>query len=666
MDIKEPHGRLARWAIYLQSYNFNIVDRPGIQHINADAMSRINNIEISNIIQNEKNIDHSQKALDVWEDSTLLYFLKNLKHKPGASKKQVKRINEKSKHYVYDKTNDKIWYHSDTEDTTKILEVPKIDERFTIILKIHLLGHMNARKTFERLKNNYFWHNMMNNIETLIRNCIQCLEHKRVVLKEHPAIALSIHRLMERIGIDLAFGLPITNEGFNGVIVIIEYLSKYPYAMPIKTKTAEEISEHIFMFISMFGPPEEMMHDQGKEFVNSICNELVRNIGTENLVTSSYHPRTNGLCEKENQTLLRALRKHADKNPLEWHKWLPYCLMAYRDTVHSTTGFTPYELLFGRPMNKFVNYIIDEKQVQQSEITNRLTEIKSLFEETIPQAITNIEKSQITQKQTQERRAVIQIKPLKLNDEVYIEVKKLHPKMSPDYVGPYFIDGITKHQNYWLRNTENVRMKGALPLSRLKVKEKIENESRSIIDKTTSDNIYFDIEKILIDRQRNKKREFFVKWKEQPESENSWVPEENFQNSSVIKDYFKNKRQLKKGNKIQTEVIEINKPSFNNNQITINKTTKWKDMQIFLQLLLIFTTLEFTNTTIISDDFNFCQSMSNMPTLDIDNLCNFNIVKQEQLIPTSNSTTLLILSKLHNIVNGIGYECSKMVTSRYL
>ena len=82
--------------------------------------------------------------------------------------------------------------------------------------------------------------------------------------------------------------------------------------------------------------------------------------------------------------------------------------MAYRDTVHSTTGFTPYKLLFGLPMNKFVNYIIDEKQVKQREITNRLTEIKILFEETIPQAITNIEK---TQKQTQEKRALIQIKP---------------------------------------------------------------------------------------------------------------------------------------------------------------------------------------------------------------------------------------------------------------
>ena len=98
----------------------------------------------------------------------------------------------------------------------------------------------------------------------------------------------------------------------------------------------------------MFGPPEEMMHDQGKEFVNNTIEQLLTNIGTENLITSSYHSRTDGLCEKENQTIIRMLKKHADKNPNEWHKWLPFCLMAIRDTVHSTTGYTPYELLFGR------------------------------------------------------------------------------------------------------------------------------------------------------------------------------------------------------------------------------------------------------------------------------------------------------------------------------
>jgi hypothetical protein len=55
-----------------------------------------------------------------------------------------------------------------------------------------------------------------------------------------------------------------------------------------------------------------------------------------------------------------------------------------------------------------------------------------------------------------------------------------------------------------------------------------------------------------------------------------------------------------------------------------------------------------------------------MPTLDIENLCKVQTIKQEQLIPPSNSTTLIILSKLHNIVNGIGYECSKTITTRTL
>jgi transposase InsO family protein len=163
---------------------------------------------------------------------------------------------------------------------------------------------------------------------------------------------------MERIGIDLAFGLPETDEGYHGVLVITEFLSKYPFAVPIKSKLAAEIAEHLFNFISLFGPPELMLSDRGKEFINQLVDELLNQIGIEHVVTSSYHPRTDGLTEKYNQTLLRALRKHADDNPTTWPKWLPYCLMAYRDTIHSSTGYTPYELMFGRKMNKFINYNI--------------------------------------------------------------------------------------------------------------------------------------------------------------------------------------------------------------------------------------------------------------------------------------------------------------------
>jgi hypothetical protein len=76
------------------------------------------------------------------------------------------------------------------------------------------------------------------------------------------------------------------------------------------------------------------------------------------------------------------LKKHADKNPNQWLKWLPFCLIAIRETIHST----PYVLLFCRPMNKFLNYVTDEYEVKQTEISNRVEEIKNMFEETIPQA----------------------------------------------------------------------------------------------------------------------------------------------------------------------------------------------------------------------------------------------------------------------------------------
>jgi hypothetical protein len=226
------------------------------------------------------------------------------------------------------------------------------------------------------------------------------------------------------------------------------------------------------------------------------------------------------------------------KNPNQWHKWLPFCRMAIRDIIHSTTGYTPFELLFGRPMNKFLNYATDENEVKQTEISNRLEEIKNMFEETIPQAITNIEKAQETHNITQEKRATIQTQPLKQNGEVYIyiEVKKVHPKMDTDYEGPFFIDGITRRQNYWLRDSSNIRMKGALPLSRLKVKDKItQNKLQST---NPIDGEYLDIDSILENRQRNKKREFFVKWKDLPESENSWVEEENFADPIIIKNNF--------------------------------------------------------------------------------------------------------------------------------
>ena len=83
---------------------------------------------------------------------------------------------------------------------------------------------------------------------------------------EHPAKAIEITGIFDRIGIDLVFGLPVDEEGNKGMLVITEYLSKYPYVTPIKSKTAEEISMKLWHYISEFGPPKIILSDQGTEF----------------------------------------------------------------------------------------------------------------------------------------------------------------------------------------------------------------------------------------------------------------------------------------------------------------------------------------------------------------------------------------------------------------
>jgi ribosomal protein S18 len=318
--------------------------------------------------------------------------------------------------------------------------------------------------------------------------------------------------------------------------------------------------------------------------------------------------------------------------------------------------------MFGRKMNKFINYNIADKTISESAISIRLTEIKQMFEETIPKAIENIQDSQKIQINSQNSSHHIQEQLLKIDDEVYIKVLKIHPKIDPDYVGPYFIDGITRKHNYWLRDKDGKRQACALPLSRLKLVEKLIPTEKLTDPKINIDDTFYDIETIIMDRQRNKKKEFYVKWLNLDDSQNSWVPLENFKSPDMIKEYFVNKRKIKK----QTNTINIQTNQANIVQINFPVNTHIINVNTVVKLFTFFILMINTSATILSDNFMYCQINTNKKLLDINNICKIDTIQQKELISPSNSTELLILAKLHNIVNGIGFECKKSVTSRFL
>ena len=90
------------------------------------------------------------------------------------------------------------------------------------------------------------------------------------------------------------------------------------------------------------------MSDQGREFVNRVNEELFQLCGTDHRISSAYHPQSNGLDERLNQTLTRALVKFVNDNQDDWDAHIKSILYAYRTSKNDSTKFTPFELMFGR------------------------------------------------------------------------------------------------------------------------------------------------------------------------------------------------------------------------------------------------------------------------------------------------------------------------------
>ena len=366
------------------------------------------------------------------------------------------------------------------------LRVPLPSERKEIILKSHLLGHFAAHTVHNKLKEKYYWRNMINDINLVISQCGPCVRHQKVRVEEQPAIAIPITGIFDRVGLDCIFGLPISN-GYVGILVIMEYLSKYPYAVPIRSKTAEEIAQKFFIYISMFGPPKEIISDQGREFVNKIMKEITMISGVEHRVTSSYHPRTNGLTERFNGTLIRSLKKHAEKDPEDWPNWIPYVLMSYRIRSNDITKYSPFELMFGRQMNTFQDY--DKEDVLNEELTlaedgfdKRALELKRLYEGQVPEVLDTIDEAQYKQKLYQNKRMNVKEDLLEVGTKVTIKVMRIQPKMFPNYNGIFTIKGLTPENNYWLESEDGILLKNSYPRSRLKVVSIIENEQINKIE----------------------------------------------------------------------------------------------------------------------------------------------------------------------------------------
>ena len=154
----------------------------------------------------------------------------------------------------------------------------------------------------------------------------------------------------EQVNIDLIGPLESpSSSGHKCILCLIDSATKWIEAVCLKTLTAEEACDALRLIFSRIGIPRILISDSETILVSRLNKELCVRLGIKLRNSSVLHPEENAAVERWNQTLKRMLHHVviSDK-PRQWHLTLPYLLWAYRELPNSTTGVSPFQLVYGR------------------------------------------------------------------------------------------------------------------------------------------------------------------------------------------------------------------------------------------------------------------------------------------------------------------------------
>ena len=211
-------------------------------------------------------------------------------------------------------------------------------------------GHLGVRKTYQRILRYFFWPGLKADVSDFCRSCHVCQvmgKPNQVIppapLKPVPAIG----EPFEHIIIDCVGPLPKTKSGHRFLLTLMCVATRYPEAIPLRTIKAKPVIKALTNFFSTFGLARFLQSDNGSNFTSRVFSQVMESLAIKHIKSSAYHPESQGALERFHQTLKAMLKKFCLETGRQWDEGLPFLMLAARESVQESLGFSPAELVFG-------------------------------------------------------------------------------------------------------------------------------------------------------------------------------------------------------------------------------------------------------------------------------------------------------------------------------
>jgi hypothetical protein len=444
------------------------------------------------------------------------------------------------------------WYKSDTETEQdmcqtsftyrdglwhygELIIVPNNDELRERCIALHhevpSAGHPGRNITLELLQRQFWWPSLRRDVNQYVAKCISCQTNK--TQSQKPAGLLQPMPLPEypwqSVSMDLITHLPCTVRGHTAIVVFVDRLTKMVHFAPSKDTIGALEFADLFMteIFRRHGLPESFVSDRDPRFTSQFFAAICIQLGIKQLMSTAFHPQTDGQTERANRTLEEMLRHYVNPSQDDWDLKLPCAEFAVNNAVKAATGYSPFYLNYGRHPRGPSTAVVDTNLPACNEFVSGLQKALSLARDSLHSAQTRMKKNADTHRRELD---------FKVGDQVLLSSKNIRlrtagtKKLLPKFLGPFTVLQKIGNLAYKLDlSTDMPKVHPVFHVSLLRPFTPGSNETPPPVPVLIEGEPEYEVERILNYRNRKfsskskrTKREYLVKWSGYGHEYNSW------------------------------------------------------------------------------------------------------------------------------------------------